>query len=298
MAPIAAVNWSAGVFRSDNHDDILFVLSDQTGFGYFTNFGETRRKGLELGAHSQLGRVTIGAGYTFLSATYESEETVNGESNSTNDAAEDGEPGLEGSIEIVPGDRIPLIPRHMFKAYADIPLGSKLSLDVDLLAVSGSFARGNENNVHEPDGTYYLGSGFSARIRDREPGGRVSADAVDAACRAGHEPVRPQVLHGGTARAVWFHRHRLLHRAAPTRDQRRVPGSAGDVLRARRTREDVDRHAIQVLTADTSTLSSVGSRLRYPHGPVADIVQCGPSQRNSLIEDYLESRARDIAVSD
>ena len=85
---------------------------------------------------ASVGRVTIGAGYTFLSATYESEETVNGESNSTNDAAEDGEPGLEGSIEIVPGDRIPLIPRHMFKAYADIPLGSRLSVDVDLLAVS------------------------------------------------------------------------------------------------------------------------------------------------------------------
>ena len=25
--------------------------------------------------------------------------------------------------------------------------------------MSGSFARGNENNVHEPDGTYYLGPG-------------------------------------------------------------------------------------------------------------------------------------------
>ena len=147
------------MFRSDNDDDILFVLSDQTGFGYFKNFGETRRKGLELGAHSQIGRITVGAGYTFLSATYESEETVNGESNSTNDAAEEGEPGLEGAIEIVPGDRIPLVPRHMFKAYADIPLGSKFSVDMDLLAVSGSFARGNENNIHEPDGTYYLGPG-------------------------------------------------------------------------------------------------------------------------------------------
>ncbi|MCC7010513.1 MAG: TonB-dependent receptor [Acidobacteria bacterium] len=153
------IDWSAGVFRADNRDDILFVLSDQTGFGYFKNFGETRRKGLELGAHSRIGRVTIGAGYTFLSATYESEETVNGESNSANDEAEEGEPGLEGSITIEPGNRIPLVPRHMFKAYADIPVGAKLSIDVDLLAVSGSFARGNENNLHEPDGTYYLGPG-------------------------------------------------------------------------------------------------------------------------------------------
>lgn len=153
------VNWNAGLFRSDNHDDILFVLSGQSGFGYFTNFGETRRQGLELGAHTRLGGVTVGTGYTWLSATYESEEAVNGESNSSNDAAVDGEPGLDGSIDIAPGNRIPLVPRHMFKAYANISLGSKLSVDVDMLAVSGSFARGNENNAHEPDGTYYLGPG-------------------------------------------------------------------------------------------------------------------------------------------
>jgi outer membrane receptor protein involved in Fe transport len=153
------INWSAGVFRADNHDDILFVMSDQTGFGYFRNFGGTRRKGLELGARSRIGRVTLVAGYTFLSATYESEETVNGEGNSSNAAAEDGAPGLDGTIEIEPGDRIPLIPRHMFKMYADVQLGSRFSVDVDLLAVSSSFARGNENNRHEPDGTYYLGPG-------------------------------------------------------------------------------------------------------------------------------------------
>ena len=109
------VSWSAGVFRADNHDDILFVTSDQTGFGYFRNFGETRRKGLELGAQARLGRVTVGGGYTFLAATYESDERVNGEGNSTNDSAEAGAPGLEGTIAIRPGNRIPLIPRHMFK---------------------------------------------------------------------------------------------------------------------------------------------------------------------------------------
>ncbi len=92
------VNWSAGVFRAANRDDILFVTSDQTGFGYFRNFGETRRQGIELCAQSPaFGRVTLGAGYTYLDATFESEETVNGEGNSSNDAAEDGEPGLEGT---------------------------------------------------------------------------------------------------------------------------------------------------------------------------------------------------------
>ncbi len=40
------VSWNAGVFRAANRDDILFVTSEQTGFGYFKNFGETRRQGI------------------------------------------------------------------------------------------------------------------------------------------------------------------------------------------------------------------------------------------------------------
>ena len=153
------VSWNAGVFRADNRNDILFVTSEQTGFGYFRNFGETRRKGLEIGASRRVGQVTLGAGYTYLSATFESEETVNGESNSTNAAADGGEPGLEGTIDIEPGDRIPLVPSHLLKAFADIQVTSRLSLDVNLIAVSSSFARGNENNLHEPDDQYYLGPG-------------------------------------------------------------------------------------------------------------------------------------------
>ena len=67
--------------------------------------------------------------------------------------------GLEGTIEIEAGDRIPLIPRQMFKAFADMQITPKLSVDIDLVAASGVFARGNENNARQPDGTYYLGPG-------------------------------------------------------------------------------------------------------------------------------------------
>jgi outer membrane receptor protein involved in Fe transport len=166
------LSWSAAVFRAGNDDDILFVTSDQTGFGYFRNFGQTRRKGLELGVQHRIGPVTFGSGYTFLAATYESEEIVNGESNSSNDEAADGRPGLEGTIHILPGDRLPLVPQHMFKAYADVDIGPRLSVDVDLLAVSDSLARGNENNQHQADGVYYLGDGASPAYALVNLGGR------------------------------------------------------------------------------------------------------------------------------
>ena len=155
------LNWSAGWFRATNHNDLLFVTSDVTGNGYFKNFGQTLRQGVEVHLSGRIDRFTLGGNYTFLRATYESPETVVGSSNSTNDSALGGSPGMDGVIQIQPGDRIPLIPQHMFKAFADAQITRKLSADLDFIAVSSSFARGNENNQSRPDGIYYLGPGTS-----------------------------------------------------------------------------------------------------------------------------------------
>jgi outer membrane receptor protein involved in Fe transport len=86
---------------------------------------------------------------------------IGGAGNSTNDSATTGARGLDGNITISPGDRIPLIPQHTFKAYGDFQATPRLSVDVDLVAASSSFARGNEDNAHQPDSTYYLGPGSS-----------------------------------------------------------------------------------------------------------------------------------------
>lgn len=145
-------SWSAGLFRATNSNDLLFVASTQTGFGYFKNFGETRRQGVELSASARAARATMGLGYSFVDATYQSPEVIGAEGNSTND---------NGTITIGPGDRIPLIPQHTFKTYGDFQATPRFSLDVDLVAASSSFARGNENNTDRPDGTRYLGIGSS-----------------------------------------------------------------------------------------------------------------------------------------
>jgi outer membrane receptor protein involved in Fe transport len=171
-APTGRVSWNVSVFRGENRHDILLVSSTQTGFGYFKNFGNTRRQGLEASVNSRLGRATLGAGYTYLDATYQSTETVNGASNSTNDLAAAGVKGLEGTIQIRPGDRIPLIPQHALKIYADVKATAKLSLDLDLVGISSSFARGNENNLHQPDHAYYLGPGTAPGYALVNVGGR------------------------------------------------------------------------------------------------------------------------------
>ena len=148
--------WSAGWFRGQNDNDILFVASTQTGFGYFRNFGNTRRQGAEANLSGRWRRVALGGGYTFLRATYESAETLRA---SANGSATASSPGLDGTVRISPGAHIPLIPEHMLKAWADVNAAKRLVVNLNLTGLSSSFARGNENNAHHPDGTYYLGPG-------------------------------------------------------------------------------------------------------------------------------------------
>jgi outer membrane receptor protein involved in Fe transport len=151
------LHWSLGWFRGENHDDLLFVASEQTGFGYFLNFGETRRQGIEASFNTRIRKVTIGGNYTFLDATYQSPQTIGGSSNSLSD----GGLGMEGNITVQPGDHLPQVPRNIFKTYIEYQPTAKFSADVDFDAVGRSYARGNENNLDQPDGVYYLGQGFS-----------------------------------------------------------------------------------------------------------------------------------------
>ncbi len=155
------LRWSAGLFRGVNSDDLLFVSSPTTGFGYFTNFGKTRRQGAELSISGHYRHFVLGANYTLLDATYQSPQTIDGVANSANDSAAQGYPGVDDDIHIKPGNRIPQIPRNLGKAYLDYTPNAKLSVNVDFHAAGRSLARGNENNLDKPDGTYYLGEPYS-----------------------------------------------------------------------------------------------------------------------------------------
>jgi len=151
------LRWNVGFFHAENYNDLLFVASEQSGFGYFTNFGKTRRQGVEINLDARISKFVAGGSYTFLAAAYQSSQIIDGGSNSGND----GGFGLDGNISVQPGDRIPQIPQHMLKAYLDYQPIAKAGVDVDLRATSGSYARGNENNLDQPDGVYYVGPGTS-----------------------------------------------------------------------------------------------------------------------------------------
>ena len=158
---ISGLNWNVDVFQSTNHNDILFVSSVALGTGYFQNFAETRRRGWDASLSGRIGPVSWGLDYTFLDATYQTDAVLDGAANNTSDTALAGTPGLDGDIYVHPGNRIPLIPKQSGKAHAEYQATKRLVFDLTEVAVSSSYARGNENNAYKADGVYYLGPGVS-----------------------------------------------------------------------------------------------------------------------------------------
>ena len=54
------LTWNFGAFRAENRNDILFVASQQTGTGYFKNFGRTLRQGFDAGLKGSTGKGKLG----------------------------------------------------------------------------------------------------------------------------------------------------------------------------------------------------------------------------------------------
>lgn len=137
-------SWNLGAFRTELRDDIIFV-STSAAAGFFTNFGETRREGIEAALSGRIGRFSWGANYTYLEATFESSACLLSENNSsrgTSSCPSDDE------ILVSAGDRLPGIPRHSFKLSVDYDVTDAWLIGANVIAFSNQFARGNENNAH------------------------------------------------------------------------------------------------------------------------------------------------------
>jgi len=148
--------WSADVFRTINSNDIQFVAT-ATNAGYFDNVGDTRRQGLDLALGGRLGRLSWHVTYSFVDATFQSPFLVNADSNSTADA--------NGNILVLPGDRIPLIPRNTGRLVLDYQLNERWDVGGNVLVASGAYLHGNENNANQAGatngaGAYIEGSGW------------------------------------------------------------------------------------------------------------------------------------------
>jgi outer membrane receptor protein involved in Fe transport len=138
------LTWSVNLFHIVNSNDIQFVATT-TSQGHFTNVGNTKRQGLDLGLGGRLGDLSWHLVYSFIDATYQSSFTVNAESNSSADK--------DGNIVVNPGARIPLIPRNTGRLILDYDVTRSWDIGGSLVAASGSYVHGNENNANQIGGT-------------------------------------------------------------------------------------------------------------------------------------------------
>ena len=155
------IRWNVGLFQATNSNDMLFVGAT-TSAGYFTNFGKTRRQGLELGASGTHGPLEWGASYSYIRATFQSNACFVSANNSTRGTSpvcspqDPSDPGVhvgDDLIAVTPGARMPGIPAQSFKLNASYAVNERWRVGMQFVAYSSIFVRGNENNRHEA-GTY------------------------------------------------------------------------------------------------------------------------------------------------
>jgi iron complex outermembrane recepter protein len=133
------VSWNAGVYNTVTSNDIQFIASSVTQ-GYFQNVGETQRRGLELGLNGKFDKLTLGANYGFVDATYQSDFSVGSASNSV--AIANG----SSSIDVTKGNKIPGIARQTLKFRVAYDITPAWNIGSNMIVASGQYAHGDENN--------------------------------------------------------------------------------------------------------------------------------------------------------
>ncbi|MDB4983178.1 MAG: TonB-dependent receptor [Myxococcales bacterium] len=143
------LDYDATAFQTTNSNDILFISSGAVANqGYFSNVGQTRRRGLEtsLRGARRLGektRVAWDVHYTLTDATFETPF----EALSANHP--DADPTTR-RIMIPAGAHLPGVPRHVAKAGLSVVTARGLSAGVNVVANSGQYLRGDEANRLAP----------------------------------------------------------------------------------------------------------------------------------------------------
>ena len=133
------IDWSFSAFTTDSTDDILNVASPIIGRSFFQNVGTTRRQGIEASATYQSDRWNVFGSYSLVNATFRGTLTL---VSANNPFAEDG------LITVQPGDHLPRVPRHRFKAGAEYAVFDNWKVGADVIVTSGQYFLGDEANLN------------------------------------------------------------------------------------------------------------------------------------------------------
>lgn len=145
-ARFGMLTWGLGVFRTMSDDDIIQVTSPLgvNNFGFFQNAGQTLRQGIEAKLDYRFGRWNAYANYTYIDATYQSANTLSspGNPNALTDPNNDD----VQFINVKPGDHIPGIPAHRFKAGIEYQATDAWKVGADVNVVGSQWLAGDSTN--------------------------------------------------------------------------------------------------------------------------------------------------------
>ncbi len=147
------LGWSAAVFHATNQNDIIFIAAPGNRFrGFFDNVGETVRQGVELALNWVVTTdLRLSANYTYLNAEFRDDFMINSP-NHPNRIPDPADPGGEtiaapSAQQVKSGDRIPLIPEHLFGVGLDWAATEKLGIGFDVIGNSDQIFRGDASNT-------------------------------------------------------------------------------------------------------------------------------------------------------
>src|SRR6476660_1167816 len=134
---IGTIGWKIGGCRATNADDIQAIPSSEVqGFGYFQNVGRTRRQCIETQVNLTSKSLQLYASYTLVDARFLDSLTLNSRSPFA----------VDGNIQVLPGNRIPAVPRNRLKFGVDYSITDAFKVGGDALFVASQYFAGDESN--------------------------------------------------------------------------------------------------------------------------------------------------------
>jgi outer membrane receptor protein involved in Fe transport len=153
-------SWNASVYRTDLKNDIYLVgiTADRS---FFDTIGATRRQGIEFGFSGKAGIADFSVNYGYTDATFQNDLFMLSPHNSSaeyrrNTTVFQYDPvtqkplqPITDMIHVKSGGRMPGVPLHNINASLNFHLTPKWDFGITMIAHSGAFVRGNENNQHQ-----------------------------------------------------------------------------------------------------------------------------------------------------
>lgn len=140
------LSWGLGAFRTQSDDDIIQVASPLgvNNFGFFQNAGQTLRQGIEAKLDYRYNSWNAYASYTYVKATYQSDITLFSPNNPN--AVTDPNNSDVSYVNVRPGDQIPGIPAHRFKAGVEYNVTDAWKVGADVNVVGSQWIIHDDTN--------------------------------------------------------------------------------------------------------------------------------------------------------